>query len=324
MATVSLRRINGLVRDIYAGVGDVASLERAIKRIRRLVNGSSAMLFYPTQAPDEAEAGIVDELDIGFYARYLNEIRDHDVWLLEARRKNLIRTGNTFTNEMLLPDQAFRRLPIYHEAHVPMDATRVCCGVLVGEGDSDLPPTLLSVFRGTNSTPYGVEDRRILALLSPHLEQALRLSHRLGRANVQARIALEVLDKLGSGVLLLDASRNILFMNKLAERLCVRERGLLVQRGAVLGQCWLSALEGRYDDLLQSAITQSLLAMDRSRDQSLVKCPRPVLIRCQAAGAIVVRALPLRSRHLEGGTKAARAMVLVDSPDEQALGVDAH
>lgn len=133
MATVSLQRINGLVRGIYAGVGERSCLAEAVKGIRRLLDGSGAMLLWPTQARDETGGGFADGFDVGFYARYLNEIRDRDVWLGAAINKGFIRAGRTFTDEMLIPDREFKRLPIYHQAHVPMDAKRVCSGKTPGQ-----------------------------------------------------------------------------------------------------------------------------------------------------------------------------------------------
>lgn len=318
MAAVSLQSINGLVRGIYAGVGERNCLAEAVKGIRRLLDGSGAMLLWPTQARDETGGGFADGFDVGFYARYLNEIRDRDVWLEAAISKGFIRAGSVFTDEMLIPDCEFKRLPIYHQAHVPMDATRVCSGVVVGEHDPDFPPVLIAVFRGPRGTPFGTGDCRVLELLSPHLEQALRLSRRLVQANTIASTTADIFDRLGCGIVLLDVNRKIRYMNRLAECLCVRERGLLVCRGKTLGQTWLSALGRRHDTELQKVITQSLLAMDRSRDQNLADCPRPFAIYSPSGGTLVVRAMPIAMQGLTTGANDARVIILIESPDEQA------
>lgn len=78
----------------------------------------------------------------------------------------------------------------------------------------------LSVHRGPEGTPpYSDEDLDLLTQLGRHVEQALRLSIRLIRAELTNVGLLDVLSHMSSGIFVLDSNANVVFSNEAARAL---------------------------------------------------------------------------------------------------------
>lgn len=87
--------------------------------------------------------------------------------------------------------------------------------------------------RPRRSRPFDDSSRRRMSLLLPHLQRALQIKMRLGVFNQFQAVTLDLLDRAGIAVFLLDGSRRLLFANRLAEEILERRSGLRLVGGRV-------------------------------------------------------------------------------------------
>jgi DNA-binding CsgD family transcriptional regulator len=76
---------------------------------------------------------------------------------------------------------------------------------------------VLGIHRPRAGGHYSNADRRKAALLVPHIQRAFRVSRRLTGVSLAHDAAFGALDRIDTGVILLDRSRRIIYANGLAE-----------------------------------------------------------------------------------------------------------
>ena len=106
-------------------------------------------------------------------------------------------------------------------------------------------------------------DMARFAMLLPHFERIVQIRSRLGYLDARMQAADAALDRLSSGVVVVNASGAIASMNRAAENLLRDNDGLLLDRGHLKAKHW--------DDnkTLQATIRQAALtSMQRSRERS--------------------------------------------------------
>lgn len=310
---IGIEQLSSVIADVYAAASHGEGFEPVARSIRKLLNGSSSMLFTPQSGPGEGGFGFVDHFDAQLSQRYRDELRLQAPWELAAERKRLLRPRSTFTDEDLVSERELRRQAFFHEAHVPLDVGRVCCTVVAGDNDPSLPRTYLSIYRGIGARPFGMEESRAINLIGPHLHRSLQLASRLGFAEVSASAAQNVLDALNCGVVLLDAAQRIVFMSGLANSLCRDGTVLLAKRHAT-GGCILTARLAAEQVHLQKVVEAAMHAAAGVVVERRVADAGPTVIRGPGGQAIAVTASPL-PRALGGAMEGTpRVLVLLDDP----------
>lgn len=310
---ISIERVSTVIADIYAAPSHGEGFEPVTRSIRKLLNGSSSMLFTPQNGPAEGGFGFVDHFDTQLSQRYRDELRLQSPWELAAERKRLLSPRSTFTDEDLVSERELRRQAFFHEAHVPLDVGRVCCTVIAGDSDPSLPLTYLSVYRGIGARPFGSEESRAIRLLGPHLLRSLRLASRLRFAEINAAAAQNVLDALSCGVVLLDAGQRIVFMSSMASSLC-RDGTVLLAKRRPSGGCVLTARLAGEQVRLQRVVEAALLSAAGVVSERCVTDAGPTVVRGPDGRAIAVTASPLPLA-LGGAIEGApRVLVLLDDP----------
>lgn len=87
--------------------------------------------------------------------------------------------------------------------------------------------------RPRHSRGFDESSRRTMSLLLPHLQRALQIKVRLGLCERLSAVTLDLLERAGIAVMMLDESRRLLFANPLADRMLGRQSGLHMARGRV-------------------------------------------------------------------------------------------
>lgn len=320
---ITAERVDAVVSGIYAAVGSADGFEPALRNIITLLDGSSGMLFTPLKGPDEGGFGFVEHFDTALWDKYRHELRQVSPWEQAGERLNLLQAGMTATDEVLVPEDTLRKTQFYHEAHVPLDVGRVCCSVITDDHDARLPRTYLSIYRGIHGRAFSHTESHTLQTLASHVRQALQLAHRLAFAEAQGETAHELLNRLASGIALLDRHHRLIFLNHSAEMLCEHQRGLRIKRGKS-GECILEATRPRQRNELQRAIDQTLRMMEETPTRAHGAVSAPLIIHgLPGHTPLTVTVLPLPTRlHLHG--QAGVALVIEDpmkrrSTQEQLL-----
>ncbi|MDB5949686.1 MAG: Transcriptional regulator, LuxR family protein [Massilia sp.] len=152
----------------------------------------------------------------------------NDLWV---ERSSRLPVGQVFTSQRLMPDAQFERTCFYQDWTRRLDIYHMV-GVLFSMGDGKTG--VLGVHRLRGAGAYGQADCRQLNALYPHVRRALGLRGRLQAGALARGAALAALACLETAVLVVDASRTVLYANDAAERLvaagvvCIRARRLCV------------------------------------------------------------------------------------------------
>lgn len=116
-----------------------------------------------------------------------------------------------------------RNLGIYH-----------MLGAVFPAGDGAIG--VLGIHRAQGAGAYDSTERQRAAFLLPHLQRALRLGQRFAAVSHQHAAALQALDRLDTGVLLVDSTCRIILASAMAETLLRNNPELSVKGGRLLTQ----------------------------------------------------------------------------------------
>ena len=110
--------------------------------------------------------------------------------------------------------------------------------------------------------PPSATSRKKLKLLFPHVARSLRFSRLRAIAEAKYRQFIAVLDRLEVGIVLLQHTREVGFVNEEAKRVMAERGGLKVHHAQ------LRALDAAEDVLLQQLISEAIVAMRKSGPSS--------------------------------------------------------
>jgi DNA-binding CsgD family transcriptional regulator len=92
---------------------------------------------------------------------------------------------------------------------------------------------MFGVFRGKAGTFFTEQEVETFGELIPHVKQAVAMSERLARIDFANRVALEALDSVSMGILIVDESARVIHANATAMRIIDMADGVSLQNGAV-------------------------------------------------------------------------------------------
>lgn len=152
------------------------------------------------------------------------------------------------SSDMLSPHVDLERTSFYREFMRPqgLELEPPLCHVIAS---ADARPLAgMVIYRRVGCRPFAPDDFELLDRLAPHLARAYRIHCRFREARHERRALREVLDRLPSGVILLDKHARAVFTNRSAEQILALEDGIRVDRG-----------RPRLDDPQQDRAFQELL-----------------------------------------------------------------
>lgn len=214
------------------------------------------------------------------------------------------------TAEMLVTPEEQRSSGFYREWLTTFDIFHlVGAAFTLDEGAVGV----LGIHRPEGASAYDALDRRRTALLLPHLARSVRLGRHLTKAGLAQAAALDALDRLDTGVLVLDRHGRIIHANAAAEE-------------SLRGSADLGVRHGRFylrDPLLQDRFS---LALRDAIAAAVGRLPD----RSQAALAIgragrlpfTLFVAPLRPRWSRGLDPRPMALVFLKDPERPTLHLD--
>jgi DNA-binding CsgD family transcriptional regulator len=234
---IDFHHLSGTIAEIYAGVGHPNGFRAALDRIRKIFQASRVALVARTS--------------------------DHECCYYEDRcesdkvRNNAGRLRGALSYVAPGLPIALRTEKICSSCSAGEHATRLCCCIDDYKGDSTLPSIHLSLHRQAGSLPFGESERRALESLGPHVLRAVRLSHRIDIAEADGSMGTQVMEEMRRGVVVLNARKEVVFMNRHAEALCCRARGVTATKQPS-GHRTLKAISAAEDPALQRAVDAAL------------------------------------------------------------------
>lgn len=215
-----------LVDHIYEGAVRPAAWPGIVEHMARYFGTTRAALFSTFLGPSQGGLGILHGVPEAALRRWGDEfLATDDVWAQAAIRQDRFRAGLAFRGTDLLPESELRASRIYRELLQHVGIGHMCTGVIF-DASGDVLPTTCGVYRPLDEAPFTEETRTRMTALLPHFSRALGVMYRLRDAEFNLAVTLGALDRVASGIALLDAKGTIRHLNCEAERLFALDDGL--------------------------------------------------------------------------------------------------
>jgi DNA-binding CsgD family transcriptional regulator len=150
------------------------------------------------------------------------------------------------------PDEELPQTAFYREVMQPQGLAPEAPIVHVIFNEPDRPISGISIWRREGGRPFTSEDLALGNLLAPHLVRAFEIHRRFGELRNERGALTEVIDRLPVGVVLLDALRRPVIVNRFAEQIAARCDGF------TLGDAGPHATDARENRILLRHLSQAI------------------------------------------------------------------
>jgi DNA-binding CsgD family transcriptional regulator/PAS domain-containing protein len=164
----------------------------------------------------------IDPAFPGLYAQYY--ATRNVLW------KNVVQQSlnGVLTDRMIMPREELTRSEFYNDFLRPQGSEEVLC--VADKPHVDGICTTLVLAREQRYGRWVPKDIKALTKVVPHLRRSLGINRQIGNLRVVNDLAEEALYRINRGLVLVDASGSVLFVNRAAERL-FENRSLRLERG---------------------------------------------------------------------------------------------
>jgi len=307
---LSLEALSSLIADIHeAGVSGDGWLD-VVRQIGRLLNSQSTTLF--TQDASERFDNVESVLDPWWVCRYAEYYGR-----LDTLRPAVMRApaGSVVTDEMVVAHSDFVRTEFYNDFARPSDMRYAMMAHLFGGPDSG---GCVAVTRPERAGAFEHHDMRLLSLLAPHLCRAMQTRLRLGPSGIGADSALEALDRLSGGALIVDAEARVAHANRAGEATLAKADGLGTERDS--GARRLRAATPEQTRALRRLIWQAAM----SRHDASLDAGGVLRLASEAGASLLASVSPLRAGLAWNAARRPAALVLLSAPDEADAPAPGH
>jgi DNA-binding CsgD family transcriptional regulator len=150
------------------------------------------------------------------------------------------------------PDEELPQTAFYREVMQPQGLAPEAPIVHVIFNEPDRPISGISIWRREGGRPFTSEDLALGNLLAPHLVRAFEIHRRFGELRNERGALTEVIDRLPVGVVLIDALRRPVIVNRFAEQIAARCDGF------TLGDAGPHATDARENRILLRHLSQAI------------------------------------------------------------------
>jgi DNA-binding CsgD family transcriptional regulator len=241
-----------MIEDIYAAALDPSHWFAATERLASYLGAPSGIAIL-SGGDRAAVLGHTANTDAGARDAYTQRYFHLDPWASAYLR---IGGRRSFIGDELADPRVVMESEFYRD-HTRHYGIFHCLGAALPMGPH--AAMVLAVHRPLNGSPFTVADKDRLDRLLPHLDRAGRVQRALQAAELERSVALETLDRLSLGVILLTTEGVIIFANAVAERHLIAGAALTASCGR------LAARDPAVAPLLRQAI-ESAAAINQGRD----------------------------------------------------------
>lgn len=296
----------GLVDSTYAAAEDFRLWEPLLRSIADAVGGTSACLLSHDLVASGSVA-VMTGLDPDVIALYNAHYNKVDVWALSPHADWASGGHATYADDAIVARSELKRTEFYPyvrkydisrmmHANVHTDSRRVAG---------------LSVYRREIDPAFGEPETRFLRTLAPHLGRALRLHDVFARAADEREAALESLDRLSMGVLLVTGDGRVLHANFRAEAILASRDGLSIDHATLTAS----------SPAATSSLRRSVASCVTTTNGEGAEPPRTILLsRPSGRRSLQVLVSPVkRVQRLGPGHEYASAIVFVVDPEHEVI-----
>jgi DNA-binding CsgD family transcriptional regulator/PAS domain-containing protein len=307
--SVHVAKLNFLIQQIYDAALDDALWPPVIREITQLINAADSTLFSPRldQNSDPFTLSSYEHAGIEVWADYASYYWQHDVWANEIINQNLAQTGVLIHGDQIIERNAFRQTEIYNDFFIPkLGGVEVIMGAVLCDASvpEHSPPMFLSFYKTSLAEAFTQQDEALVRHLLPHLHRALRIRWKIADEQQVRQLREQVLDCIGTAILLLDTTGRILFANQKAELLIRKGGNPTARNGSLCG------LDVDKNNAIKHALRQAQAGIGST-------------LRFDNTNTIGLRVAtfsPISAKSSDYLTPPARIMVMITEPDKPAPG----
>lgn len=290
-----------LVSDFYGASMDARFWPTALSKLREALDASVCGLMSHDFSSNTGAIDHVVGLDADQVASYADVYARSNVWL---QREDCFRSpGTVWTGDELVQAEEGRSSDYFQHWLAPKGLGHQLYGVLERETSSVL---CLFAARPSTASPFTAEDAALLRRLLPYLERGLRAGQLLRRSQNVRQVALDALDVMPVGVIVLSLGGAVLGANKVARDVMAGRDVLIVGRSGL--ELVSEGRRQRFRELI--AETNKLGDRNRPTRPKAFSATRPAGMR-----PLSLLIWPVRTPFAAAGWDEPAAVIFVGDPD---------
>lgn len=224
-------KLSALIEHLYEAAIDSALWPGTASRIAEAFGSISTVVKLHTNGAQVNLLECTDNLVVSEREQaWANEWHRRDLWV---ERSVACGMSCVITDEHLVTREEQLHSGFYQEWLCHLGIYHML-GAVFPAGDGAIG--VLGIHRAQSAGTYDSTERQRAAFLLPHLQRALRLGQRFTAVSYQHAAALQALDRLDTGVLLVDSTCRIILASAMAETLLRDNPELTVKGGRLLTQ----------------------------------------------------------------------------------------
>lgn len=317
-----LTRLSELIGLIYEGATDPGRWAKDIvPALAEYIQAPQCYLFTPVHTPQNGGYMFFHGITQNQIDLYASRHQGEDVWVAAVAEKNLAFEGNVILGDELIPRERWLASKAYNDCFDrDKDMAQLMSSVVFGVDSADSMIACCSFFRGLHHPDFGEEDRARMRLILPHLSRSLGVMQRLRSAELTIASTLNALDRLPSGILLLNRSGTVAFANRSALRILEEGDGLRLRK--------LTQSQGLGNLVAENAVASQTINQAISAALSHDPYDTPHFSKCVSVQRTSGRAsytlqLSALGKHSEfGGGSGAYAAIIFITDGAQVVAID--
>ncbi|WP_420992392.1 hypothetical protein ACKI2N_030165 [Cupriavidus sp. 30B13] len=289
-----------LVDLVYDAALDDAAWQGMAAAIAQAFSSTSTVIKTYGDGGAVALESVTDNLRVsGGDQSWADHWHRHDLWV---ERSSQLALGEVFTSDSLMPEAEFQRSGFYQDWTRRLGIHHMV-GVLFPIGDG--LTGVLGVHREQRAGRYHDADRHQLQNFVPHVRRALAIRARLRAEGVTRIAALEALERIDTGVIVVTETCTLLYANRAAQALFGMPGGVSV-RGRRLQVA---------DEALNAKLLRQVRAAARSRHPAQA-VPEPSVVLWRAGRLpLTLLVAPWRADRPGGDAGQPAATIFVRDPE---------
>jgi DNA-binding CsgD family transcriptional regulator len=295
--------MQGLLLKIYDV--DAGNWTQLLVEIGRYLRGSAVALTSHDFLRNRGFIHFANGYNLQFLRTYAVQYARKNPWL--THESDYRPAGRIHIGEYLVPEAELTKTEFYSGWLQPQNLHHRLCAVLLRDRATAV---FLEVMRPWEQDQFDQNDIESCRTLVAHLQAALRMHRRIAELKIERDAALNVLDRLPWGVVLVNNNGDRLAANRPAETLLLTGDGLTV-----------------YGDTLRATLPDEAARLDRLLSSVLNGTSAGGVLpitRASEAHPLSVLVVPLRSNAQDLGDQVQAAAIFVSDPDMRLEGNEKH
>lgn len=304
-AAYTADQLASLIDLVYEAAVEPAQWSTFLSRLSGVLGGHMPSLFLHDPRTAAGSLTINVGWDAEMARSYSEYYAERNIWL--RSRPDLLRPGMVRTSHMMCSRKAFRASEWYADYCRPMGVSQGIGATILEEAGVT---SNIVVMADERRGDFGSEDAGLVRALVPHLQRALRTHSVLAEADARRCELQEALERLATGIVLVNADARVIFINAAARHLVNRRDALAIDRMGIV------ASDSRENATLRALIAQ---AARTSQRRGLYSGGTLRVSRRRGRKPLELTVSPVNVSNLSPKTPRAVAVIYISDPEQVVM-----